>query len=665
MNPLKQVLPKLAAHPLLMARYALWGAVVLIGLGLFAAGAVDSYQSLLTSPRYTPYMPLLVNLDLTLEAVALWIVGWEVAVVIVCSAIALVIVMRRADETMAYLISLSLLFIGFGLSNAIAQLEPWLGAVVITISFYFLIIPPNVFPDGRHIPRWTRFTTLASIPFFLLTLPLQVVALDVSAGAVVPEVYRLATLGMMSLAALVLVGQIQRYRQHASPVQRQQTKFALMGITVGMALEVAAWSSVALPETAHPFTAPDRSVYTYLSLWAMFMAVGLHMLARMSIAIGLGLAMLRARLWGIDLVVNRSLVYSGTSALVALAFLLMAYGLQRLLGNQQPEFVMLLAVSLVLGLFNPARQAVRRWVDRRLFGLRFSLDQLEQTAPQLPAQRRGAMSGTQLGAYRLLDVVGSGGMAEVYRAEREGSLYAVKVLTQYDELPTELFERFTREAELTSRLRHPNIVTVHTYGEQRHCFYMVMELLDGMNLHRYLKQHGPFPLETVTMLIERLADALDYVHCCGLVHRDLKPSNIMVNLDLPWRIKLMDFGIAKSTTATKITHTGAIGTIEYMAPEQIREAPQIDHRADVYALAVITYEMLTGTRPFTGSPAHVMFAHLQQPPPPLRLALPSAPQVVEDALLRGMAKEATDRFHSAGAFAHALGASGLAYCAVS
>jgi tRNA A-37 threonylcarbamoyl transferase component Bud32 len=660
---LKQVLRKLAVHPLLTARYALWGAVVLAGLALFAAGAVDYYQSVLTSPRYTPYAPLLMNLDLTLEAMALWLVGWEVAVVIVCSVIALIIVARRADEPMAYLISLTLFMIGVSLSYAIAQLDPWLGAVVITIGFYFLVIPPNVFPDGRHVPRWTRFTTLASIPFFLVTLPLQVAALDLNAGVPLTEVYGLATAGMMSLAGLVLIGQVQRYRQHASPVQRQQTKFALMGITVGMVLEVAAWSSVALPETAHPFTAPDRSVYTYLSLWAMFVAVVLHMLARMSIALGLGMAILRARLWNIDLVINRSLVYGGASALVALAFLLVAYGLQRLLGNQHPELVMLLAVGLALGLFNPVRQAVRHWVDRRLFGLRFSLDQLEQTAPQLPVQRRGAMSGAQLGAYRLLDLIGGGGMAEVYRAEREGSPYAVKVLARYDELPTELFERFTREAELTSRLRHPNIVTVHTYGEHQRCFYMVMELIEGMNLYSFLKKHGPLPLEVVMLLVERLADALDYVHSCGLVHRDLKPSNLMVNLDLPWRVKLMDFGIAKSAMATRITYTGAIGTIEYMAPEQIREAPQVDHRADIYALTTIAYEMLTGMRPFTGSPAHVMFAHLQQPPPPLRLALPTAPEAVEEALLRGMAKEPADRFHSAGAFAQALGCGGLAYSA--
>lgn len=289
-----------------------------------------------------------------------------------------------------------------------------------------------------------------------------------------------------------------------------------------------------------------------------------------------------------------------------------------------------------------------------MFGLRFSVDQLEQTKPELPIQRRGVLSGEQIGAYRLLDLIGSGGMAEVYRAQHHDRTYAVKVLSYLDEPPAQPYERFAREAELTRSLSHPNIVAVHTYGEQRRCFYMVMELLEGVTLYRHLKQHGPLPLETVIALVERLASALDYIHARGLVHRDVKPSNIMVNLDLPWRVKLIDFGIVKTATATNITGTGAIGTIDYMAPEQIKEAQMIDGRADIYALAVITYEMLTGTRPFSGSSAHVMFAHLHQPPPPLRLALPSAPEAVEEALLRAMAKEAADRFSTAGAFAQAL-----------
>lgn len=663
MSQLKLVRQRMLSQPMLLGRYVLWVGVVLAGLGLFGAGSVAHYQSLLISPRYTPYAPLLAELGLTLNWVALWLVGWEIAVTIVCTVVALVIVLRRADEPMAYLISLTLFMIGVSLSYAIAQLDPVLGAVVITIGFYFLIIPSNIFPNGQHIPRWTCFTTVACLPFFLLTLPLQVAALNVSAGAVVPEVYGLATLGMMSLVALVLVGQLQRYRRHADAVQRQQTKYVMMGIVVGMALEVAAWLTTLLPDAAHPFTAPDRSVYTTPSLLLMLVAMVLHALARMSIALGLGLAMLRARLWDIDLVINRSLVYGGASALVALAFLLMAYGIDTLLGDQHPELELLIAVGLALGLFNPTRRIVRNWVDRRVFGLRFNLDQLEQTEPQLPFQRRGALSGAQIGAYRLLDLIGSGGMAEVYRAEHNGGHYAVKVLTYFDNVPPELHERFAREAELTRSLHHPNIVTVHTYGEQQRCFYMVMELLEGVTLYRYLKQHGPLPLETVRLLVERLASALDYIHGCGLVHRDLKPSNVMVNLDLPWRVKLMDFGIAKAASATNITGTGAIGTIDYMAPEQIKESQRVDHRADLYALAVITYEMLTATRPFSGSPAQVMFAHLYQPPPPLRLALPSAPEVVEAVLLRAMAKEAVDRFSTAGAFARALGCDGLAYSA--
>ncbi|XWX03801.1 serine/threonine-protein kinase [Aggregatilineales bacterium SYSU G02658] len=639
---------------LLRWRCALWAAVALMGGGLFAVGVVSYYQSLRISPRYIPYAPLLADLGLTMDWLALWLVGWEIAVMIVCGLVSAVIIMRRADETIAYLISLTLLFIGFGLSYVVAQFDPLLGAVVITISFYFFIIPPNLFPNGRHVPRWTRFTTVIAVPFFLLTLPLQVSILDIRREEPVSELYEWAVLGMLSLVGLLVVGQVQRYRHHSTPVQRQQTKFIMMGIGVGMVLEIIVWGTALLPNTAHPFIAPDESVYTYLSLFMMLVSVALQALARVSIALGVGLAVLRARLWDIDLVINRSLVYGSVSLLVAVAFLLAAIVIQSLMGEQYTNLALLLAMGLALSSFNPARRAVQRWVDRRVYGLRFELDQLNQPESALPIQRRGVLSGEQIGAYCLLDLIGSGGMAEVYRAEHNGSFYAVKVLTYFDDVPHELFERFAREAELTHSLHHPNIVAVHTYGEDPRCFYMAMELLEGATLYRYLKQHGALPLEAVIMLVERLASALDYVHSCGLVHRDLKPSNIMVNLDQPWRVKLMDFGIAKSATATNITGTGAIGTIDYMAPEQIKQAQTVDPRADIYALAVITYEMLTGQRPFVGSPAHVMFAHLNQPPPLLRHALPLAPAAVEDVLLRGMAKDPADRFNSAGALAQAL-----------
>lgn len=642
-------------HPALLgALRAAWVMLVTAGMALFAAGSVVYYDSILTSTRFLPYAPLLAQRGLSMAFLAGWLVGFDLVTALVCLAVALLIFWRRSHDLSAYIISLTIFFVGVGFSYALAQLDPLLGAVVITIGFYFFILPLNLFPHGRHLPRWTRAVSALTIPYFLLTLPLQVAALDVRSGATVPPTYGAAVLGMAAILALGLIGQVVRYRRYSTPVQRQQTKFVVYGLALGLGLDGLMWLTTALPEAAHPLFAPDRSVYTDFSLSMMLLAKVLDTLASLCVPFGFGFAILRARLWDIDVVINRSLVYGGTTALLAVLLVLAALGLNRLFGNTQPAVAMLSGVLLALALFNPSRRAVQRFIDRRIYGFRFDLDQLQHAQRGLPLPQRGAFSGQRLGAYHLLEVIGSGGMAEVYRAEANGQAYAVKVLPYADDVSPELRERFIHEAALSHRLDHPNVAKVHAYGEGAACFYIVMELLSGVTLQRYLKQTGPMPLEAALPIVQRLASALDYIHAQGLVHRDLKPSNVMVNPQASWLVKLMDFGIAKSVAATSITNTGTVGTINYMAPEQIREAQTIDHRADLYALAVLTFELLTGKRPFVGSPTYVMFAHLHQPPPPLRQVLPSASANVEQALLRGMAKDPDERFSSAEAFVRAL-----------
>ncbi len=201
----------------------------------------------------------------------------------------------------------------------------------------------------------------------------------------------------------------------------------------------------------------------------------------------------------------------------------------------------------------------------------------------------------------IVECLGRGGMGVVYKARqpRLNRLVALKILAREKEQDTQFAERFTREAQALARLNHPNIVTVYDFGETAgHC-YLVMEFVDGLNL-RQLLQTGKIPPEQALTIVPKICEALQYAHNEGIVHRDIKPENIL--LDISGRVKIADFGIAKmmGDEAGRQTLTGAkdaVGTPHYMAPEQIEKPHTVDHRADIYSLGVVFYEMLTGELP--------------------------------------------------------------------
>ena len=223
----------------------------------------------------------------------------------------------------------------------------------------------------------------------------------------------------------------------------------------------------------------------------------------------------------------------------------------------------------------------------------------------------------------------------------------------------EMISRFRREGEVGQRLTHPNIAGVYDIEQDSTTgtLYLVMDYLDGQDLSTVLEQEERLDLATTTRWICDLAMALDVAHADGLVHRDIKPSNVMiVDRDDAKHAVLMDFGVTKLKNANTLTGTGAIGTIGYMAPEQILDARTVDIYADIYALGVLTYEMLLGERPFTGGAGQVMFAHIQQPPPDPRDTDSSVPRSIAKAIMMALAKDPSERFSSAGAFADMLSA---------
>ena len=271
------------------------------------------------------------------------------------------------------------------------------------------------------------------------------------------------------------------------------------------------------------------------------------------------------------------------------------------------------------------------------------------------------------GRYKIVRKVGEGGMSFVYLATDTATTdrYAIKVLSAALSSDLNAMARLKREASLGMRLAHPNVCHIIRMGEtQDGLVYVVMPFVEGEILSDRNNREGMLPLGEVTKFVSEIAAGLQVAHELKIVHRDLKPENIMIckNADGTERAVVMDFGLAKERRADaelqKLTATGIIlGTPEFMSPEQLRGKP-LDPRTDVYSLALMTYEMLTGKLPFTGrTQQEMMIARLRNEPVPLRqarLGEVEFPEAVEKVLAKAMQRNPDDRYNSAPEFANAL-----------
>jgi tRNA A-37 threonylcarbamoyl transferase component Bud32 len=636
---------------------ALWGMTILAGAVIFLIAITSYYDTLMSSSAYNGFILPLETLNIPRWHFVAWMISWDVIVGLVCTVLATFIFYHRSSDWLVFLMSLSVFLLGVSFAYSMSQHHPLVAASVTNLGFVVMIIAMNLFPIGTFKPSWGKWLSASAIVFFVATIPIQ---MTVSSPSNISNLYNIALVFAMGFVGLSLLSTFLRFRDHCTPTQKQQLKLVLYFSVVGFICSSVAIGLMNLPEILSFLTGTSLTNDTTLRLFALVSARLFDAIGLLLVPIGIFMSIFKTRLWEIDLVINRSLVGGLVSVSLLLICLVVALVINSVLGVENSSVTALIAIVIGAFIFNPIRRQVRHFVDIRIYRLRFDQNRLKkaQRFPSAFIPVAGRLTSLQISNYYVDNMIGKGGMGEVYLAHKDRYSFAMKVLNEIDARQPISRERFLRESEILNRLKHPNITKTFEVGEFNNTHYIVMELLDGVELSTHIKQKGAFTVDDMLAIVKDISSALDFAHKNGVIHRDVKPSNIMLCLNRDnetFRPVLIDFGIAKDTTRTSsITNTDTIGTITYMAPEQIQGHKVIDYRVDLYSLGIVTYEMLAATTPFIGATGNLVFAHLQQPAPNICERKPEIPEYIAKAIQKAMEKNPSDRFESAMAFYKAL-----------
>lgn len=574
-------------------------------------------------------------------------------------AVGLFIFLRRSNDRMTLIASEMMILMGVFASatqpipNALFALDDrWFFPVtfIYSITGYMILLFFSTFPSGRFVPEWIKWVNILWLAWVMVTAFFPNSPLDIQSWDLLP---------LLIIETIIfgcgVYSQIYRYRRIASHNQRQQSKWMMYGsgFMIFLGVLIPAFVLALFPEVTKPgFAHAVFGIFTN----SLLVIGSFVMLATMTISI------LRYQLWEIDILINRSLIYGLITLVLSLVFLGSVFILQQIFqmvtGDMFSPAALAISTLIIGGLFQPVQGRLRHLVNRRIYHL--IIDPQTIKKKENPAIALSTLASQSLGQYENLEPLGRGGMGEVYLAWQPAlnRSVAIKVLARHLATESEFLTRFEREARLVASLQHPHIVQIYDLDYDDDKVFMVMEHIEGDSLSMLLKQQEQLALETILSILTDIAEALDYIHERGLVHRDIKPSNVMIRRNTtPYpQAVLLDFGVARLLSSqTRVTGTGLLGTLDYAAPEQIVAAHDVDHRADIYALGVMTYQLLSGKLPFQSeSASQVVFAHLYKPAPDIREIVPEIPAPIAYAILRAMEKAPQDRFDNATAFAMSL-----------
>jgi tRNA A-37 threonylcarbamoyl transferase component Bud32 len=592
------------------------------------------------------------NLDKV--ALTLFDIAIDVFLLLGFMLLAMMLFVRRSDDWFAIFTSIFIITFGGRISNVIniAAMTPGYemqAGLILALGDIGIVLFVLLFPTGSFSPKWMRYL----IPLLFLTMfgiyvfpnaPFHWTKLSTGSYLVVTSSWYLTS----------FLSSGYRYLREAGVQQKQQMRWTMIGT-----LAPFVWFLIFNIVPAF-FDAQIHATMLGTTLFQILTRVS-SLLAFLLLPLFIALAISRSKLFDVDLLIHRSLIYGGLTVGLVFVFgiaLIVMSLIFRSIGSGEQSMLAVTVSAVGAGaFFQPAHRKLKRVIERTIYKINIDYD--ETTAGGGVIVHEQPQTATTLSNYKDLKLIGRGGMASVYRSTDPvtGQRVAVKVLSSSLADDGQFQKRFMREAETVSSLHHENIVRILNYGEETGTYFLVMEYLNGDNLHTLLKEQGRIDLDRSLVLLKSIASALDYAHQRGFVHRDVKPSNIMLDRSREAeRAVLTDFGIVKIADAnTRITASRVLGTFDYIAPEQIQSSDTVDGRADIYALGVMTYQMLTGSVPFvrpnTGA---LLLAHLSAPPPDIREMVPDMPADVSYAIQQAMAKRPEERFDTAMDFVNAM-----------
>lgn len=520
-----------------------------------------------------------------------------------------------------------------------------LAAIIYVIMPLVSLSTIALFPTGKPVPRWSMYC----VPLATLAFVAQAWVMYTRRDFSVP----IASTYFAS-AALFIGFQWHRYRRHATLRERHQIKWLTYA---GAAF--AAIQAVAVVGLIPLLGDRERAAFPFLRVLFELLIASSYLVGLASLLFSAA----RYRLWDIDRVINRTIVYGVVTVLLGATCALGYFGLRAVLGSAIHGSAVSagLAIAVMVLLFAPTRRRIARWIDRRFYGIGLDYEALAAKAVRA-AHTNVPTTETVLGGYDDLVLLGRGGMGAVYRAHHAdfGVPVALKVMSKELAADPSARARFRRESQILEGLQHPNVIPYLASGHEAGLEFIAMQYLEGEDLGALARKRGRLSLAETCPLIDGVAAALDLAHERGVVHRDIKPANVFIE-GAPGqpiearRALVMDFGVARLAGDPSAADGSLVGSLPYIAPEQIHDGDKVDGRADVYALGASVYQLLTGQPPFVESTAlGLVLAHLHQPPVDPRSHAPALAPHAAEAILKALAKDPANRFETAGLFAAGL-----------